>query len=59
MSGQQEGERMERYLVTFLANDKTYTYTARDAAEFSQFEVGSQWLLKVNGFGSIVDLQAR
>ena len=55
LSGQREGSRSERYVVTFRADDKadTYTYAVGSAEEFSRFGVGSYWTLKVNSFGSV------
>ena len=54
-SDQREGSRAEEYVVTFKANDKakTYTYDVDSADEFSRFDVGSYWTLKVNTFGDV------
>ncbi len=51
--GQREGERAERYLVTFEAGGKTYDYEISDPALFVQFTPGSEWTLKVNALGGI------
>ncbi len=57
--GQQEGDRMESYQVTFTAGNQNYLYNMLDAKEFSQFSLGSQWILEVNSFGSINNLHSR
>jgi membrane protease subunit (stomatin/prohibitin family) len=56
-SGQREGNRDERYGVVFTANDKRLEYSPKDATEFSRFNVGSQWTLKVNTFGTVTGVQ--
>ncbi len=58
-SGQQEGSRSESYAVFFDAGVKSYEYTPADLAEFSQFELGSQWVLSINTFGQIKDLHSK
>jgi uncharacterized Zn-finger protein len=58
-SDQREGRRAEEYVITFRADDKadTYTYNVDSADEFSRFEVGSYWTLKVNTFGDVTDVE--
>lgn len=58
-SGQRAGQRAEKYIVTFSANDKrdAFTYNVGSADELSRFRVGSRWMLKVNTFGGVVDAQ--
>jgi hypothetical protein len=58
-AGQQEGNRHETYQVTFDANGQAYSYTPVDMAEFSQFNLGSQWNLSINTFGQIKDMQRK
>ena len=58
-TGQQEGDRHEVYQVTFDADGQTYSYTAIDMAEFSQFEIGSQWILAINAFGGVRDVRRK
>jgi predicted nucleic acid-binding Zn ribbon protein len=41
-SGQREGNRNEKYEVTFEADGKTYNYTPSDPGEFLQFKPGSK-----------------
>jgi ribosomal protein L40E len=54
---QREGDRAEKYQVTFAANDQRYTYTPKDAAEFAQFTLGSRWTLKINALGGVGSVQ--
>jgi hypothetical protein len=56
-AGQQAGDRDEDYEVTFQANDRTYSYSPRDATEFGRFTPGSRWTLKVNALGSVTSVQ--
>jgi ribosomal protein L40E len=53
-AGEREGNRAEKYLVTFSSEDKRFSYEAQDATEFAQYTIGSRWKLKVNGFSAIV-----
>jgi hypothetical protein len=55
---QREGTSSEEYVVTLDSDGETYTYTARDVNEFSQFEVGSNWILNVNAVGGISSVEA-
>jgi DNA-directed RNA polymerase subunit RPC12/RpoP len=57
--GQKEGERSEDYRVTFSGDGKTYTYTPDDLAEYSLYKVGSEWILSVNSFGDIKEIQGK
>ncbi|PKO22599.1 MAG: hypothetical protein CVU38_08585 [Chloroflexi bacterium HGW-Chloroflexi-1] len=56
---QRPASRGEAYTVTFDTDGNRYTYTPRDAEEFSQYGIGSRWLLKVNSFGAVTDLSPR
>jgi hypothetical protein len=58
-AGQQEGNRYESYQVAFDADGQTYSYTPVDMAEFSQFEIDSQWVLAINTFDQIKDVQRK
>ena len=59
LAGQQEGNRHEAYQVTFDADGQTYSYTPVDIAEFSQYDIGSQWILGINTFGDIKDIRRK
>lgn len=54
---QREGERSESYAVVFDADEKDYTYQTRDPEEFSQLQIGSRWILKVNRLDSVVSVE--
>ena len=58
-SDQREGKRIERYTVTFLADDKTYKYGPRSLSEFRKFEVGSRWDVTTNALGGVTSVTAR
>jgi len=55
---QREGEAKESYEVTFNSDGSSLTYTASDASEYSQFELGSTWILNVNALGGVVSVEA-
>lgn len=54
---QQLGERRETYQISFDVDGDTVVYETKNAAEFAQFQPGSEWELDINGFGNIVDIQ--
>jgi len=56
---QRAGARSETYKVTFDTDGKRYTYAARSVEEFSQYTIGSRWLLKVNGLGTVTNVSPR
>ena len=56
-AGQELGQRTERYACVVTANDKEYSFTLRTSTEFQQCQPGSQWRLKVNALGGVVDAQ--
>jgi len=58
-SGQREGERSEEYQVDLDTEGKSYTYRPSDADEFSQFDVGSKWVLSVNALGGVTSVEPR
>jgi ribosomal protein L40E len=51
------GARQEQYVVTFIANDKTYQYRVASAEEFARYTVGSRWRLSVNTFGAVTSVE--
>ncbi len=58
-AGMQEGNHLESYQVFFDADGQTYSYTPVDLAEFGQFDLGSQWVLSINTFNQIKDIQPK
>ncbi len=57
--GQRQEEQPEKYTIIFSSNDGTYTYTISDLSEFAQFIPGSEWILVINGFGQIINLEPK
>ena len=58
-SSQREGEYEESYQIVFDTDGSTYTYRPSTTEEYTRFEVGSDWILEINGFNAIVDIQPR
>ena len=58
-SGQREGEHSERYNVNFDTEGKSYTYHPSSADEFSRYDIGSKWVLKVNALGGVTSVKPR
>jgi DNA-directed RNA polymerase subunit RPC12/RpoP/ribosomal protein L37AE/L43A len=56
-SDERYGDRQESYTVVFEAGTKTYTITPESEAEFRRYSVGSEWVLNVNTFGSVLSLE--
>ena len=54
---QQEGEREEAYRIVFSADGERYTYTTHDPQEYEDYVVGSNWTLKINPLGGVVDVE--
>ena len=55
--GQREGQREESYTITFRTEQGTYTYSTSNAGLFTQARVGSRWILKVNTFNTVTDIE--
>lgn len=56
-TGEREGERSESYQIVFEADGQTYTFDTTDYDLYSMAQVGSEWVLKVNSFGALVDIE--
>lgn len=48
--------RSEEYVIVFQANDRTYTYTTKNADEYLALTSADTWRLTINGFGSITKI---
>ncbi len=55
-NGQREGNRAENYSVDFDTQDGPKQFTTTDGSLFVQFLPGSQWNLKVNTLGGVVEV---
>lgn len=54
---QRSAQETESYAVTFQTSEGVYEYTATDVAEFSQFQPGSEWILRVNSLNAVVSVE--
>jgi hypothetical protein len=55
--GQRQGLPSESYQVVFRTEAKSYTYSTSNADEFSRYQPGSRWVLKVNSFDAITGVE--
>lgn len=53
---QRFGNLTERYTITFTTSSEEYKYTTTDYALFQQAVPGSDWVIKVNGFGDVTSI---
>jgi hypothetical protein len=56
-NNQREGDREENYVVTFSSDGSSHEYSAGSLEEFRQFAPDSEWLLTLNVFGAVVDVE--
>lgn len=56
-SGQREGSRDEDYTIIFRTDGKNYDYSPGQMAEYIIYKPGSEWILKVNTFDVLVDVE--
>ncbi len=54
---QREGSRNELYKIRFKTEQGTYDYTTSNEALFNQAEIGSRWILEVNTFNVVTDVE--
>lgn len=54
---QRSGDESETFVVSFQTTEGMYEYTPTDLAEFSQFIVGSEWILHVSTLNSVVSVE--
>ncbi len=58
-SGQRLGDQQTKLVVLFETNQGQYEYQVDRLEEFRQFQVGSQWVLNINGFNQLVGVEPR
>ncbi len=58
-SDQRLGEATETLTVFFDIPDGQKSYTANSVSEFRQFEMGSQWTLKMNAMGGVMSVEVK
>jgi ribosomal protein L40E len=56
-AGQRRGEDQADYTVVFVGEGDTYTYSPDSLVEFQQYEIGSEWQLKLNALGGVVSVE--
>jgi ribosomal protein L40E len=57
-TGQRVGEEQgETYTIIFKTDDDTIVYTTDDLSLFQSAQIGSEWTLNVNSFGSLVSIE--
>jgi hypothetical protein len=56
-NGQKEGDGTESYEVQFDTSSGEYSYSPADPEQFSQFSIGSEWLLSVNALNAVVSVE--
>lgn len=56
-SNQRLGEESISYRVVFQTDQGPYEYPVASLEEFQQFQLGSRWVLTLNGFNQIVGLE--
>ncbi len=56
-SNQRLGSQNASYVIIFEADKGQYTYNVASPDEFHKFQIGSQWILKVNSFGNVVSVE--
>lgn len=56
-SEQRQGERTETYTVFFDTDQGTLSFNLNDYGYFQQFQIGTEWNLEVNTFGSVISVE--
>jgi ribosomal protein L40E len=54
---QREGPREQSYEIVFETEQGTYTYTTGNEKEFAQAKIGSRWVLQINTFNVVTDVE--
>lgn len=58
-SGQREGSRDEDYTIIFRTDGKNYDYSPSNMSEYIIYQPGSDWVLKINTFDALIDVEAK
>ncbi len=56
LTNQRIGDRSEIYTITFDTDQGTFELKTEDSALFTKCQLGSEWILTVNGFGNVVSI---
>lgn len=56
-NSQREGARDTDYIIIFRTDGETYTYETNSEAEFNAAQPGTTWVLKINTFGNVNDIE--
>lgn len=57
LADQREGDRSDSYEVIFNSDGANYDYTVTESTEFSQFTIGSKWIMNVNTLGAVISVE--
>ncbi|HEY60489.1 MAG TPA: hypothetical protein G4N92_07400 [Anaerolineae bacterium] len=57
IDNQREGKQVERYKIMFDTDEGSKTFNMDDYALFSQCRIGSRWVLTLDGFGKIKEIE--
>ena len=55
--GQRAGDQNETYHIVFSTSDGEKTFQTTNADLYNAAQQGTEWTLKVNTFGAIVDIE--
>lgn len=56
-TGQELGQRSERYECVVTANDRVYSFPLRNETELAQCQPGSRWRISVNSLGGVLEAE--
>lgn len=56
-NNQRFGDKSEKYLVQFNTSDGVYKFSVSDINQYLQFLPGSEWLLTINAFNQVSDVE--
>jgi len=56
-SDEREADRTETYRCIFSTEDGQYSYSSSDQNLLTQCEIGSRWILKINTFDMVTDIE--